>query len=133
MWCKKNYKTFKNLVVSKIAIICVYHGMGENWTIHWLKRTTKSTRFKPTSLKSSNKPEALRLKVGRNVSDSEHMKWGCPCDALPSPLLDPSWVQRSHIVQLFGIWGTFLASSTKRGRGAYWSSGIRLGRRTSFI
>jgi hypothetical protein len=44
------------------------------------------------------------------------LKFGC--DALPSPLLDPSWVRRNHKVELFGIWGTLPASNTKRGRGA---------------
>jgi hypothetical protein len=38
-------------------------------------------------------------------------------DALPSPLLDPSWVQRSHTVELFGTWSTLPTSITKRGRG----------------
>jgi hypothetical protein len=54
------------------------------------------------------------------------------CDVLPSPLLDPNWIQKNHIVKLFGIWGTLLASSTKRGRRACWSFGIRLGGGTSF-
>jgi hypothetical protein len=39
-------------------------------------------------------------------------------DVLPSPLLDPSWVQRNHTSELFGTWGTLPTSSTKRGRGA---------------
>jgi hypothetical protein len=38
--------------------------------------------------------------------------------ALPNPLLDPSWVQRSHTTELFGTWNTLPTSSTKRGRGA---------------
>jgi hypothetical protein len=33
------------------------------------ERTIKSTRSRPTSLKSSNKPETLRLKAGRKVSE----------------------------------------------------------------
>jgi hypothetical protein len=33
--------------------------------------------------------------------------WTCSgLDTVPSPLLDPSWVQRSHTTKLFGTWGT---------------------------
>ncbi len=39
-------------------------------------------------------------------------------DALPSSLLDLSWVQVSRITKLFGTQGTFVALSIKRGRGA---------------
>jgi hypothetical protein len=36
-------------------------------------------------------------------------------DALPSPLLDPSWVLVNQTVELFGTQGTFLAFNTKKG------------------
>jgi hypothetical protein len=58
--------------------------------------------------------------------------WGEENDTLPSPLLDLSWVQKSHTMELFGTWGTLLASSTKRGRRACWSFEIRLRRGTNF-
>jgi DNA-binding sugar fermentation-stimulating protein len=43
------------------------------------------------------------------------------CDVFlrtPKSLLDPSWVQVSQTMELFGIRGTFPVSNTKRGRGA---------------
>jgi hypothetical protein len=40
-------------------------------------------------------------------------------DALPSSLLDPSWVQVSQTMKLFGTRGMLTALSTKRGKGAY--------------
>jgi hypothetical protein len=39
-------------------------------------------------------------------------------DALPSPLLDPSWVQVNQTTKLFGTQGTLPTLNTKRGRGA---------------
>jgi hypothetical protein len=39
-------------------------------------------------------------------------------DALPSSLLDPSWVQVSQTMELFGTRGTFPALSTKKGKRA---------------
>jgi hypothetical protein len=53
-------------------------------------------------------------------------------DALPSSLLDPSWVQVNQTTKLFGTRGTLLVLSTKRGTGACWSSEMGLGRGTSF-
>jgi hypothetical protein len=49
-------------------------------------------------------------------------------DMLPSSLLDPNWVQISQTAELFGTWGTLLAFSTKRGRGACRSFEMGLGR-----
>jgi len=54
-------------------------------------------------------------------------------DALPSSLLDPSWVQVSQIAELFGTRGTLPALNTKRGRGACWSSRMGLGRGQALI
>jgi hypothetical protein len=39
-------------------------------------------------------------------------------DALPSPKLGPRWALVSKIAKLWGLKGTFLALSTKRGKGA---------------
>jgi len=36
-------------------------------------------------------------------------------DALPSPKLDPRWALVSKTTELWGLKGTFLALSTKRG------------------
>jgi hypothetical protein len=54
------------------------------------------------------------------------------CDALLSPKLDPRWALVSKTTELWGLKGMFLALSTKRGRGACWSSEIGIGRGTSF-
>jgi len=53
-------------------------------------------------------------------------------DALPSPKLGPRWALVCKTSELWGLEGTFPALSTKRGRGACWSSGMGLGRGTSF-
>jgi hypothetical protein len=42
---------------------------GDHGWDHSPERTTKSRRLRPTTWKSSSKPEMLRLKAGRNVSE----------------------------------------------------------------
>jgi len=53
-------------------------------------------------------------------------------DALPSPKLGPRWALVSKTMKLWGLKGTLPALSTKRGRGACWSSRMGLGKGTSF-
>jgi hypothetical protein len=38
-------------------------------------------------------------------------------DALPSPWLDPSWIQVNQTVELFGTWGTLPTLHIKKGKG----------------
>jgi hypothetical protein len=45
-------------------------------------------------------------------------------DALPSPWLNPSWVQVNQTVKMFGTQGMLLASNTKRGRGRAEAPGL---------
>jgi hypothetical protein len=71
-----------------------------------------------------------RLNVGINIIYHIHMKrdkkhlllFICTIyinsDTLPSPLLDPSWVQVNQTTKLFGTRGTLPTLNTKRGRGA---------------
>jgi hypothetical protein len=59
--------------------------------------------------------------VPRSVRKCEVMNPHTPkgaSDALPSSLLDSSWVQVSQTAKLFGTWGMLPTLSTKRGRGA---------------
>jgi hypothetical protein len=53
-------------------------------------------------------------------------------DALPSPKLDPNWVQVTQQRKCEGFGARSQPSALKRGRGACWSSRIRLGRGTSY-
>jgi hypothetical protein len=57
----------------------------------------------------------------------------CPCDVLPSPKLGPRWALVSKTMELWGLEGTLQALSTKRGRGACWSSRMGLGRGQALI
>jgi len=70
--------------------------------------------------------------VWQNKRTKVSWTWVVVYDALPSSLLDPSWVQVSQTSKFFGIWGTLPALSIKRGRGACWSSEMGLGKGTSF-
>jgi hypothetical protein len=51
-----------------------------------------------------------------NASIIDKKQWNIN-DALPSSLLDLSWVQVSQTAELFGTQDMLLAFSTKRGRG----------------
>jgi hypothetical protein len=53
-------------------------------------------------------------------------------DAPPSSLLNSRWVYECQTAELFRARGTLLALKIRKGRGAWWSSGIRLGRGTSY-
>jgi hypothetical protein len=53
-------------------------------------------------------------------------------DALPSPKLGPRWALVSKTMELWGLKGTLPAFSTKKGKGACWSSAMELGRGTNF-
>jgi hypothetical protein len=56
-----------------------------------------------------------------------------PHDALPSPKLGPRWALVSKTAKLWGLEGTLPALSTKRGRGACWSSEMGLGRGQALV
>ncbi len=67
-----------------------------------------------------------KVKLQRNANGNDESK-GFPYqqmvgslmyDALPSPLLYPSWVQVNQTMEMFGTWGTLPTSNIKRGRGA---------------
>jgi hypothetical protein len=53
-------------------------------------------------------------------------------DALPSPKLGSRWALVFKTMELWGLESMLPVLSTKRGRGACWSSGMGLGRETSF-
>jgi hypothetical protein len=53
-------------------------------------------------------------------------------DAFSSSLLDPSWVQVSQTMELFGTRGTLPTLSIKSDREACWNFGMGLKRGTSF-
>jgi hypothetical protein len=50
-----------------------------------------------------------------NTSNSKH---ATTYDVLPSPKLSPRWALVSKTAKVWGLEGTLLALSTKRGRGA---------------
>ncbi len=65
--------------------------------------------------------------------DIQHKPGKDNVDAPPSSLLDSKWVQDVKQRNCLGVRGTLLALSTRRGRGACWGSGIRLGRGTIIL
>jgi hypothetical protein len=106
-----------NFVVGKFVVAKFYVDVD----VHL---TTKHSYYQTSTTKSKKRPFRTPKRCCSSICAT--------CDVLPNPLLDPSWVQINQTTEMFGTWGTLLALNTKRGRGACWSSGMGLGRGTSF-
>jgi hypothetical protein len=60
----------------------------------------------------------MEMRQERNILFVQERSQSNHSDVLPSPKLGPRWALVTKTVELWGLKGTFLALSTKRGRGA---------------
>jgi hypothetical protein len=91
----------------------------------------ESTKFHKNFIECTWTLGNLVMTFKDSIDAFYNKKW-LPIDALPSPKLGPRWALVFKTTKLWGLEGTFSTLSTKRGRGACWSSEMGLGIGISF-